>query len=663
MNLHVFDIETYPNCFLYTGKFFRMPEFRTFEISFRRNDRDALLQWLSYLQNAGAHMVGFNNISFDYPVLHKLLTEPYTFTSHSAQAHATAIIGSQRFGGGQNPHVIRFRDRIIPQIDLLKVNHFDNKTKATSLKTLQFAMRADSVEDLPFDPTKDLTSDQIDELIAYNRHDVSETERFLEKCLPNINMRKDLIDHGIISGDVLNYSDVKIGTEYLVAKIGRNKCFIKGALPRQTRRTSVAFKDIILDKIRFSTESFESVLHWFKQQTIYMGSDVRPKLEARLGNLDFFFGVGGVHASMENRVFRTTDTHVIRDVDVGGMYPSIAVANSFAPEHLGQTFSAAYRQLQADRKQYPKGSMMNLVLKLANNGVFGNSNSEYSCFYDPKFTFSITINGQLQLLQLAEYLSLVPGVQLIQANTDGITALVPRDVDQFFQLWCNEWECVTGLSLEHATFDRMWIRDVNNYIAIDTKGKIKRKGAYWYPLNDEDYHGSSGSNWNKDFSNLTAQKGVEACMLHGYRPADIVRCLTNPFDFMLRYKTPGGARVYIGDKPQLKTVRYYVSLSGEKMKKVAEPKGIIGEFKRANKLSDEFFNKVLKEVGPGKWDERIHTKNKSKYEMATTGIESGWLVKECNKASDFNWRDVNYEYYEKEIEKLVIGENENVRII
>src|SRR5665213_963019 len=143
--------------------------------------------------------------------------------------------------------------------------------------------------------------------------------------------------------------------------------------------------------------------------------------------------------------------------------------------------------------------------------------------------------------------------------------------------------------------------------------KIKRKGAYWYPLTDEDYHGSSGSNWNKNFSNLSAQRGVEACLLQGCKPKDVVRVIPDPFDFMLRYKTPGGATVFIGDKAQLKTVRYYVSTQGQKMKKVAPPRGIVGQNKRKNSLTDEVFDRISKEVGPDKWDERIHTKSKSKY--------------------------------------------------
>lgn len=657
MNLYLYDLETYPNCFLFNGKFYGKPEVQTFEISSRVNHRDQLLQWLSYLGNDSAVQVGYNVLSFDYPILHDLLTKPYTFDAAHAHQLAQNIFGSQRFGGGQNPHSVKMRERILPQIDLLKVNHFDNFAKATSLKALEFAMRMDSVEDLPFDPMLPLEPWQMDSLIKYGIHDLRATELFLTKNLRAIEMRQNLIEQGVLSGDVLNYSDVRIGTEYLVSKIGRSRCFISGSNPRQTLRPSVQFGDIILGKINFRTEQFQEVLDWFKAQTIWMGREERPKLKKRLGDLDFYFGVGGVHASVENRFFETNSEFVIRDVDVGGMYPSIAVANSFAPEHLGAHFVQAYRQLQADRAQYPKGSMMNLVLKLANNGVFGNSNSRFSCFFDPKFTFSITVNGQLQLLQLVEFFSLIPGLQLIQANTDGITALVPRAVEHLFDLWCSEWEKLTGLKLEYAPYSKMWIRDVNNYIAIDMKGKIKRKGAYWYPLTDDDYQGSSGSNWNKDFSNLSAQKCVEACLINGWEPKDVIRLIADPFDFMLRFKTPSGAKLYIGEKEQLKTVRYYVSSAGKPMKKIAPPKGKVGDYKRANSIPDETWQKVIQEIPAGSWDARIHTKNKSKYAEVTTNVESGRLVKECNKASDFNWQDVDFDYYIKEVEKLMIGKS------
>lgn len=661
MKFYIWDLETYPGCFLFSGKFEDASETQTFEISdyvaglneTPVNDRDRLLQWLSYVQNTGCAMVGYNSLGFDYPILHELLTSPYTFDATKASVMANTIINSQVYG--QNPNMIRMQERIIPQIDLVKINHFDNVNKRVSLKALQVAMRLESVDDLPY-AVANLSFGQIQVLRAYNVHDVVATEAFLKKCKYMIALRQELLESGVLSGDVLNYSDVKIGTEYLVRKIGRAKCFVKGSTPRQTIRQSVDFKSIILPKITFRTEAFEAVKTWFVSQTVWVGGDTRPNLQATLGGLEFFFGLGGVHASVENRKFETSETHVIKDIDVSGMYPAVAIANGFAPEHLGQDFVTAYRQMAADRKNYPKGSSMNLVLKLANNGAFGNSNNSYSCFYDPKFTYSITVNGQLQLLQLVEFLTLIPGVQLIQGNTDGITALVPKAVEHLFDLWCNEWEAITGLKLEHVPYKKMWIRDVNNYIALGMDGKIKRKGAYWYPINDEDYHGSSGSNWNKDFSMMVVQKAIEQVLIHGDNPEDVVRLICDPFDFMLRYKTPAGAKLYIGEKEMLKTVRYYVSTKGEPMKKIATPKGEIGTFKRRNSLSDSHYNKILSEIPKGTWDERIHTKNKSKYAAVTTSIESGKLVRECNRASNFNWSDVDYSYYVKEIDKLRIGE-------
>lgn len=652
--MYIFDLETFPNCFLFGGKFLDAAEYQQFEISPRMDQRHEILQWLSYVQNTGAAMVGFNSLHFDYPILHELLTNPYTFDATKASHMATQIITTSTYG--QNPNHIRMSDRIIPQIDLVKINHFDNPNRRTSLKSLEFAMRSESVEDLPF-AIRDLTSEEMDKLKSYHLTDIKETEKFLKKCKHLIIMRQELLESGVLSGDVLNYSDVKIGTEYLIKKIGRTKCFISGSKPRQSLRTEVAFKSIILPKIHFRTEVFNAVLDWFNAQTIYISKEAeRPSLNVPLGGLQFYFGVGGVHASVESEVFETNDTHIIKDIDVSGMYPAVAIANGFAPEHLGQDFVSAYKQLSADRKQYPKGTAMNLVLKLANNGTFGMTNNPYSCFYDPKYTYSVTVNGQLQLLQLVEMLTLIPGLKIIQANTDGITAYVPRNVESLFNLWISDWEQQTLLKLEHVTYQKMWVRDVNNYMALGLDGKIKRKGAYWYPITEEDYHGSSGTNWNKDFSNMSAQKAIEAVLVHGWPPENVVRLIADPFDFMIRYKTPAGAKVYIGDKEMLKTVRYYVSTQGQPMKKIATPKGEIGAFKRKNSITDKFFKDTLATIPVGAWDERIHTKNKSKYAAVTTSVESGRLVKECNRASDFSWKDLDYSYYVEEIKKLMIGQ-------
>jgi hypothetical protein len=37
------------------------------------------------------------------------------------------------------------------------------------------------------------------------------------------------------------------------------------------------------------------------------------------------------------------------------------------------------------------------------------------------------------------------------------------------------------------------------------------------------------------------------------------------------------------------------------------------------------------------------------------GIESGFLVAECNRAADFDFQNVNYEWYIDKAQKLVIA--------
>ncbi len=181
--------------------------------------------------------------------------------------------------------------------------------------------------------------------------------------------------------------------------------------------------------------------------------------------------------------------------------------------------------------------------------------------------------------------------------------------------------------------------------------KLKRKGAYWYPLCEKDYDGW----WNKDFSNHASKMAAEKLMTHSWSMETAISLVTDPFDFMMRYKATGASKLFIGDVQQLKTVRYYVSTAGQPMKKISPPTGEEGQYKRRTKLTDKYFDDIMKLIGKDKWDERIHTKNKSKYATRTMSVQSGWKVKQCNVATDFNWNDVDWKYYIQEAKKNIIG--------
>jgi hypothetical protein len=165
------------------------------------------------------------------------------------------------------------------------------------------------------------------------------------------------------------------------------------------------------------------------------------------------------------------------------------------PEHLTNEFSRLTREYFIERKLHPKGSLENASIKLRLNSAYGKSNSKYSFFYDPKYTVSITVNGQLLLSMLVEELSKIS--EVLQVNTDGLTIRSHVSKRNEVKCICKKWEDLTKLSLESANYSKMCIIDVNNYLAVYTNGDIKRKGrfeTYQDMLDNKTYHKNPSAN-------------------------------------------------------------------------------------------------------------------------------------------------------------------------
>ena len=658
--LYTYDLETYFDTFLFAGKFVDQAP-QVFEISWRKNQRQELLNFLKYLKNIDAHMVGYNSLGFDYPIIHDLMLNPLVFDAKRAFDLAQKIIGAQTYG--MSPYNVSLHKRLIHQIDLVKIHHFDNKNKRTRLKDLQFTMRSLTVEDLPYDFRKPLSFEEIDNLISYNIHDVTETEKFLMFSMERLQLRRDLIKTGVLKGDVLNFNDTKLGEQFLVSKIGRDVCY-SGSKAKGTDRLRVDLKDVILPKVKFALPEFNEVLENYKGKFWLKGDkdhNEQISFSKTINGITFGFGIGGIHGSVKNKIYRSTDTHKIIDIDVSSYYPSIGIVNGFYPEHLGEMFLHGYGQLKIDRKQYAKGTALNGTYKLGLNGAYGKSNSEYSPMFDIKYMFSITINGQLQLLQLIESLTHVPGLSIIQANTDGITAYVPTEYVWLFEALKASWERDTGYDLEEVEYDKMFIADVNSYLAVKKDGSVKRKGRYWYAEKWSDYDSGNG-HWHTDNSQHVVAKVAEQVMLHGYDPRFVLHTMKDPFDFMIREKIIGAQKGFIGGKETQRTVRYYVSTKGEEFKVIKPAPGPVGQYKRKSKLTDKFFSEVMAEIGPNVWDPRVHTgkagkpETQKKYEDVKSSVKAGFLVKDCCDARAFDWSDVDYNYYLEEVNKIIIKE-------
>lgn len=665
---YIYDIETYPNVFLLgaiepsTGQVWK------FEISERRLDIHDLLQWVDMLKRTNARMVGFNNIHFDYPVLHRFLTESHvkaTAATYDLYEKAQTIIESNdRF-----VHTVWERDQLVPQVDLFKIHHFDNIARATSLKLLEFNMRRDRIEELPFEPGTYLTPHQIDMLIDYNlSSDIPATVEFYRESLDAIRFREELSQQ--YGRNFINYNDTKIGKEIFIMRLEERQpgsCYEwvdDQRQPRQTHRGLIPLNTVIFPYIQFEHPEFQRIHQWFLQQSVYDTNGVFKDINCNVGGLKFDFGTGGIHASMNNAIVVADLDDAILDIDVKSYYPNLAIANRLHPEHLGEAFVDIYRELYVQRSQYPKNDPINKALKLALNGVYGDSGNGYSPFFDLKYLLSITINGQLLICMLAEQLAKVPTVKLIQVNTDGLTIKVRRDQAQRVQAVCDWWQGGTRLELEQAEYTRMFIRDVNNYIAEYTDGKLKRKGAY------EHAHPRDRNpiGWHQNLGGMVIPKAAEAYLTHGIPIDWYIRHHDDIMDFMLRAKVKRTDRLELSGVPVQRVSRYLVTRDGGSLVKVSPPPTgyKVGQWKRANSITERMYRDVLVELrnsgGTGDeldstglpWDERINTKNRSKYEERNTSIEAGWLVTLFNRIDGpIDREQINYDYYIQAARRLV----------
>lgn len=673
-----YDIETYPNiftcCLIHVATGMEL----VFEISDRKNQYDDFIQTIHNIGKTGGWGVGFNNQSFDYPVVHWVAHNPGCSVQEIYDKAQQTINASN---GNRWSVMVWDNEQVFPQLDLLLLNHYDNKARMTSLKALEIAMQSQSVKDLPYPVGMVLNDEQKDHLITYNRHDVRETTKKMMRNLSAIQFREELTAlHG---RNFMNHNDTKIGKDYFVMELEKAgvQCFIKKEgqrrQPLQTPRESISFKDVIFPYIQFERPEFNEILQKFRNKTItkreldeiekaegkkdtLVTKGVFKDLQCTIDGYTFVFGVGGIHGSIESTVVETNDTHQLVDIDVSSMYPSIAIVNRIYPEHLGEKFCEINKYFFDERLRVGKKTTAGAVYKLAMNGVYGDSNNAYGPFYDPKYTMTVTVNGQLMLAMLCEWLMKIEDLSIVQSNTDGVTMMCPhRKLDEMREI-CKKWEALTKLELEEVLYRKMAIRDVNNYIAVPYKGDVKRKGAYEYCYDD-----------HQDPSAMIAPMAAEAALVDGKDIREFITSHRDPFDFMLRAKVSRADQLLMrwpefgAEQVMQNTTRYFMSHSGGYLIKKMAPKGQPGTFKRKNKLTDEFYYSVIREIqGTGgdnvdaagvPYDERIHNKAGTKHEeFKESSLCAGHRVTECADAADFDWSCLNYQWYITEAEKLVL---------
>jgi hypothetical protein len=545
--VYVYDLETLPD--LFTATFLDKDNDEV--VIIHSNQQDYIKNLMTFLTTKVSGLIGYNCISFDGQILQDIYLGVCK-TPQEIWKRADFHIKNEK-----NHYYSLF----IKHLDLYLINHYNNKNRRTSLKWCEFGMRMTNIEDMP------VTTD-INAILSYNLNDCIATKKLYERCKPEIDLRKQLsIKYNL---DFLNLSDSSIGSELLLELYCKYSNKNKASLRKlRTPRYEILVKDIIFPYIAFECNEFKKALNIFSNSTIYPGGNT-PLFTIKYNNIDYTFAAGGIHGSLLNTTIKADDDYIIMDCDVTSMYPSIMIVNNLYPEHLDDSFINILRDeivnVRVLEKKKPKKEQDTIIVngyKLAANSTYGKTMDQYSWMYDPQVTFTVTVNGQLMLAMLVEKLSKISTI--IQANTDGVTVKLHRNaIDEYYKI-CNEWEKLTKLDLEYVEYKSFFIRDVNNYISVTTKGDVKLKGAFEY--NNIPLH--------KNASAIIIPYAVVQYLVNNIPVERTIMNHNNIFDFCIGvraksnswYELKGVKSRYIHERKLSKTVRFFISTNGSVMMK------------------------------------------------------------------------------------------------
>jgi hypothetical protein len=578
MKVFIYDIETMQELFLIHVYDPQEDKGYDFLISQWHNNFDGFVKLLH--DHPGHYWVGYNNLRFDAQVVEWVLRN-YEEWHEASGLEITAKIAQKAADVIHDANFEVFpefrEDQLsFKQIDLFKVNHYDNKNRMVSLKRLEFEMDLENIEEMPIHHTKtNMTKEEIVLTMDYCRNDVHATYEFYKVTTGNcdhplykgnnqIELRQDIQEEFGIP--CLNYSDSKIGDEMIKKYYCEQKGIKLDMLPKKGFfRKDIRVKNCIADYVEFQTPQLKLFLKKMKGTVLGLSDDFKEHIV--FYDNTYSFMKGGLHTENKPEIFEADENYEIIDWDVSSYYPAIIINNKRYPSHLGKEFLLGYKQMFERRLELkPKAKTDKRIkgivgaLKLAVNSVYGKSSDMQSWIYDRQLTMFTTITGELSLFMLIESYELA-GIHVISANTDGVTIRIKKtDIDKMHAInaW---WSKLTEYELERTDYSKIIFSTVNDYLAVKTDGEIKKKGDF---LTDFELH--------KNKSGRIVPIALEQYFINGTPVADTIRSHRNIYDFAMRQRATKDfhfeGRSERGTMVYNKLIRYYVSQVGEKLLKV-----------------------------------------------------------------------------------------------
>lgn len=484
--VYVYDIEVFPNVFHCTAKNTETGEFHKFEISCRRNQLVELVNFFHAPSisvplkfgdiyttetqiDSDKIFAGYNNLHYDNPIINYIIDYCDVLKEKTYLRICDSIFNlSRTITTSQADDNIEAWKKWKYQVwfdsfDILTMLY--SQKLRVGLKEMQVTMQYPNVLEFNGDFNKFLEEDRIEEMIEYNVNDVNSTEKLLNLCSEDIELRIAIEDEykvRVLSKDGVNIG-MKILTQKYLEKTGLTWWDIKDL---RSPADVIDLNKVILPYIEYKDPILRNVLSDMKKQIVSPGrKGYENKFVFR--GLKYSVGVGGIHSENKPEIIIPKEDEMLIDIDVASLYPSMIIEYKFYPKHLGSEFLEVYNQVKDERIEAKHNGIKtkDKTLKLALNGLSGNLQNEHNFCYSPFAVMQIRINGQLLLLMLAERLSDI-GCRIVQANTDGLFVLLKKNLYEKLQSICKEWEQQTRLTLEEDRFEAMYQYAINDYIAV-----------------------------------------------------------------------------------------------------------------------------------------------------------------------------------------------------
>ena len=261
----------------------------------------------------------------------------------------------------------------------------------------------------------------------------------------------------------------------------------------------------------------------------------KRKLDIVIGGCPCTYAWGGVHGSLTQYYEAATETRVIQNRDVSSLYPSLLDLYNYISRNCADPnkFRDTKNERLAAKHRGDKKTANTLKNPL--NVTSGAMDQPTNDLYDPRNARSMRISGQLFLTELViELLTECKTLKLLNFNTDGLMYSVDKSELPKVDAICAAWEKRTRFELETDDIARVYIKDVNNLLFVDTNDHVKTVGGY---LN---YGVAEKGAWkiNNDFT--IVKDAVIANFVHGTPVEETIYQCTDISKFQIIAKAGGG---------------------------------------------------------------------------------------------------------------------------